>query len=85
MSAAQKPSLRGGGLMRLKGLVRKEFLQIVRDLHAFVVEADDDAPAELQHLAKRAGSLIRSLAEIPAAPEGATIATTEDAPTSKAG
>ena len=31
MSAAQKPSLRGGGLMRLKGLVRKEFLQIVRD------------------------------------------------------
>ena len=62
-----------------------KLLQIVRDFHAFIADADEDAPLELQHLAKRAGSLIRSLAEIPAAPEGVTIATTEDAPISKAG
>ncbi|MDA8127963.1 MAG: ABC transporter permease [Betaproteobacteria bacterium] len=31
MSTAPKPAARGGSLMRLRGLVRKEFLQIVRD------------------------------------------------------
>lgn len=62
-----------------------QLLQIVRDLHTFVVEADEDAPKELQRLAKRAGAVIRSLSEIPAAPEGTPIATTDDAPISKAG
>lgn len=31
MSTTAKPAARGGSLMRLRGLVRKEFLQIVRD------------------------------------------------------
>lgn len=62
-----------------------KLLQLARDLHTFIADAGEDAPLELQHLAKRAGSLIRSLAEIPAAPAGSVIATTEDAPISRAG
>ena len=46
-------------------------LQVARDLYAFVTEMPEDAPEEMQDLARRAGAIIRSLHEIPVAPEAA--------------
>lgn len=46
-----------------------KLLQICRDLHAFIADAPQDAPEELQQMAKRAAAVIRSLSEIPVAAE----------------
>jgi len=42
-------------------------LEIARDLYAFITEAPQDAPPELQAMAKRAGIIMRSLHETPVA------------------
>ena len=55
-------------------------LQIARGLHAFVTEAPEDAPDEMQDLARRAGAIIRSLYEIPVAPETAAASASVDVP-----
>lgn len=44
-------------------------LQIARDLHAYVSDVPEDAPEDIQMLARRAGAIIRALYEIPIAPE----------------
>lgn len=46
-----------------------KLLQIARDLHAFIADAPQDAPEELQTLAKRAATIIRSLQEVPVSAE----------------
>jgi hypothetical protein len=46
-----------------------KLLQICRDLHAFIADAPQDAPEELQAMAKRAAAIIRSLQEVPVAAE----------------
>jgi len=53
-------------------------LQVARDLYAFVTEMPEDAPEEMQDLARRAGAIIRSLHEIPVAPEAVAAFTTVD-------
>lgn len=50
-------------------------LQIARDMYAFVTEMPEDAPEEMQDLARRAGAVIRGLYEIPAAPEASASST----------
>ncbi len=46
-----------------------KLLQIARDLVNFIADAPQDAPEELQAMARRAMTIIRSLQEVPAAPE----------------
>jgi hypothetical protein len=41
-------------------------LKLARDLHAFISEAPDDAPAELQALAQACSQIIRRVEESPA-------------------
>lgn len=43
-------------------------LKLAQDLNELVAEAPDDAPAEVQALARRAKAVLRYLADIPAAP-----------------
>jgi hypothetical protein len=46
-----------------------DLLAVAQQLLAFVAEAEDDCPSDLVELAQAAASLIRSLDEIPMAPE----------------
>ncbi|MEI7933224.1 MAG: hypothetical protein WCI21_09260 [Alphaproteobacteria bacterium] len=50
-----------------------QLLLAARELHALVAEAPEQVPEEFQSLAKRCGAIIRSLAEVPVAPNSAEI------------
>ena len=41
-------------------------LKLAKDIEAFIAEAPEDAPAELQDLAKRAGAIVRQVTSAPA-------------------
>jgi hypothetical protein len=45
-------------------------LKIARDLDAFVAEAPEDAPAELQNIARRCVAILRYVSDIPATTSG---------------
>lgn len=47
-----------------------QLIALAKALNAFVADAPDDAPAEIQRLARIAGQLMRYVAENPAAPTG---------------
>jgi len=47
-----------------------KLLKIARELEAFVGEAPDDAPAELQDIARRCAAVIRYVGDSPAPPTG---------------
>jgi hypothetical protein len=53
-------------------------LQAARELHALVAEAPEQAPEEVQALARRCGAIIRSLSEMPVAPAGAEVVVMAD-------
>lgn len=61
-----------------------KLLALARALTALVAEDGADVPAPLQALAQAAGVIERSLAEIPAAPEGAASSAAAPAPTAEA-
>lgn len=46
-----------------------QLLQIARDLYTQIAETTEEVPEEFRALAKRAGTIMRSLTEIPVAPE----------------
>ena len=47
-----------------------KLLKLARDLQQFLGEAPEDAPPELQELAKRAGEVLRYVVDLPAPPSG---------------
>ena len=49
-----------------------KLLKICQELEAFIADAPEDAPQEIQDLAQRAGALMRSITDIPLAPEAGT-------------
>jgi hypothetical protein len=48
-----------------------QLLRIARELYDFVAESPEDAPADLQVLARRCADIMAHIVEIPAAPEPA--------------
>lgn len=48
-----------------------KLLKLAADLEAFIADAPENAPTELQELAQRAGVLIRHVTEVPLAPDPA--------------
>ncbi len=62
-----------------------KLLQAARDLHALVAESPEQVPDEFIALAKRCGAIVRSLMEIPVAPEAAEPAAEAEEPARQAG